>query len=213
MAAPLSDEQVHEVRARICAVAEAQFAERGLKSTSMRSIAAEMGWTVAALYRYFANKDALLTATRSAALNRFSDRIEAAYAETPDLWDRSRAIGQAYVDFAFEQPQAYQLIFAFTQQRDPVPPELAQAELRSNRTVTEYVREMTEAGLLDGDPEVLGRAYWVALHGLIVLKMAGRIESPGEFETLRHEIARLLTRGARPPQSDQGATKPSHSAM
>lgn len=198
MAAPLSQDQVDEVRARICAVAERQFAHGGMEGTSLRSIAAEMGRTAASLYRYFDNKDALLAATRAAALDRFSGRIEAARDATADLWDRSRAIGQAYVDFALEEPQAYRLIFDSLQPRNPIPPELERAEARSMRTVTDYVREMVEAGLLEGDPEVLGRAYWASLHGLIVLKMAGRIEYPGQFETLRHELARLITRGARP---------------
>lgn len=164
----------------------------------MRSIAAEMGWTAASLYRYFENKEALLAATRAAALDRFSDRIEAGYRSSDDLWDRSRGIAQAYVDFAMEESNAYQLIFAFRQAREEIPPELAAAERRSLGTVTNYVRDMVDAGLLEGDPEMIGRAYWVSLHGLIALTMAGRIEYPGQFETLRHEIARLLTRGARP---------------
>ena len=98
-----------ECRARIRAVAEEQFATRGLAATSLRSIAAELGWTAASLYRYFRNKSELLALTRAAAHDRFSDRVEAAYASTTDLWDRSRAVGQAYVDFAFDEPHAYQL--------------------------------------------------------------------------------------------------------
>lgn len=197
MAAPLTEDQISDARVRICRIAERQFADRGLEGASLRSIAAEMGWTAASLYRYFANKDALLAATRAAALERFSDRIEAACAAAKDLWDRSRAIGQAYVDFALDEPHAYQLIFAFEQANDPSPA-LAEAQIRSNRTVTDYIRDMVDAGLLEGDPDVLGRVFWISLHGLIALKMAGRIEYPGEFETLRHEIVRLLTRGARP---------------
>lgn len=198
MAAPLTEKQIREVRARICREAEHQFATRGLERTSLRSIAAGIGWTAASLYRYFENKDALLAATRAAALDRFSDCIEAAYHSTGDLWDRSRAIARAYVGFAFEQPDAYQLIFAYRQPREQYPPELKAAEQRSLRTLTDYVRDMVDAGLLAGDPELLGRAYWVSLHGLIALTMAGRIEYPGQFESLQHEIARLLTRGARP---------------
>jgi AcrR family transcriptional regulator len=198
MAILLTDDQIRDTRSRICRVAERQFAERGLQDASLRSIAAEMGWTAASLYRYFDNKDALLAATRAAALDRFSDRIEAAYGSTPDLWDRSRAIAGAYIGFAMDEPNAYQLIFAFHQPRNQIPPELAAAEQRSISTVTDYVRDMVDAGLLEGDPDLLGRAYWVSIHGLITLTMAGRIGYPDQFEALRHEIARLITRGARP---------------
>lgn len=197
MAAPLTDDQVRATRAQICAIAERQFASLGFEKTSLRSIAREMGWSAASLYRYFPGKEALLAATRAAALDRFSGRIEAAYAACDDLWDRSRAIGRAYIDFALGEPNAYQLIFAFAQPRDPLPPELVEAEKRSMRTVTDYVHDMVEAGLLSGDPELIGRVYWSALHGLIVLRLAGRIATDEEFEKLRHETMRLITLGAR----------------
>lgn len=196
MARALTEHEIRDVRARICAVAECQFAERGLEETSLRSIAREMGWTAASLYRYFPSKDELLSATRAAVLDRFSARIEAAYASTDDLWDRSRAVGQAYVDFAFDEPHAYQLMFAFSQADDP-PPELRAAQARSDRTVIDYITDMVDAGLLEGDPRILGRAFWVSLHGLITLRMAGRVRAD-EFEELRHALGRLITRGARP---------------
>jgi AcrR family transcriptional regulator len=70
----LSSEQVLEARARIRAVAEQQFAERGIEQTSMRSIAQALGWTATALYRYYDSKEALLAATRAAALDRLVGR-------------------------------------------------------------------------------------------------------------------------------------------
>ena len=196
MAAPLSEEQVRETRARIIAEAERQFAAGGPDGASLRSIARALGWTAASLYRYFPAKETLLAATRAAVLDRFSDRIEAAYASTNDLWERSRAVGQAYVGFAFEEPHAYRLMFGHAEP-DPKPPELQRAEDRSMRTVTDYVEDMIAAGLLEGDAEAIGRAYWAALHGLIVLRMAGRIGAD-EFEARRHQTMRLITRGARP---------------
>ena len=196
MAAPLSQDQVRATRERIIAVAERQFAEAGPEGASLRAIAREIGWTAASLYRYFPSKEALLAATRAAVLNRFSQRIETAYAACDDLWDRSRAVGQAYVRFAFDEPHAYRLMFSFAPPASK-PPELVEAEARSLRTVTDYVRDMINAGLLVGDPEAIGRAYWAALHGLIVLRQSGRIASDAEFETLRRETMRLITRGAR----------------
>jgi AcrR family transcriptional regulator len=188
--------QVRETRAKIIAEAERQFAEAGPDGVSLRSIARAIGWAAASLYRYFPNKGALLAATRAAVLDRFSERIEAAYAAHDDLWERSRAIGRAYSDFAFDEPHAYQLMFGFTVP-GPKPLELVAAEARSLRTVTEYIKDMIEAGVLEGEPEPIGRAYWAALHGLIVLRMSGRIESDEEFEQFRHETMRLITRGAR----------------
>ena len=199
MAVLLTEEQVLDVRERIRRVAERQIARHGPGAVSLRSIAGELGWTAASLYRYYASKAQLIEAVRIAAHDRFSDRIEAAHASTADLWDRSRAIGDAYVDFAAQEPAAYQLMFAYEQEDEgEKSADLQRAEQRSNRTLTTYVREMVDAWLLDGDPELIAHAWWAALHGLIVLQMAGKLDNSPAFDTLRHAAVRLITRGARP---------------
>lgn len=194
----LTDEQVHDVRERIRQVAERQIAQQGIAALSLRSIAIELGWTAASLYRYFASKAELLDAVRVAAHNRFSSRIEAAHDSTDDLWERSRAIGDAYVDFAMSEPAAYQIMFAYGQDESEKSAELRAAERRSQLTLTTYVREMAAAGLLEGEPEMIAHAYWATIHGLIVLRMAGKLDASPGFDALRHAAMRLITRGARP---------------
>ena len=198
MAASLTFEQVRELRDRIRRIAERQMATKGEAAVSLRSIAGEMGWTAASLYRYFSSKAELLAATRAAAYDRFSDAIEAAYASSDDMWERSRAIGDAYVAFAADEPAAYKLIFAYEQNAGEKTEELARAEARSNLTLTTYAREMVEAGLLEGDPDVLAHVYWAALHGLVVLRMANKLANSPSFEEIRRASNRLITRGAQP---------------
>lgn len=198
MAVLLTDEQVHDVRERIRVVAERHIARKGPSGVSMRAIATEMGWSAASLYRYYPAKTDLLTATRTAAYDRFSDCIEAASRGAADLWERSRAIGDAYAAFAFREPAAYQLIFAFGQDEAENTPELRQAMTRSRQLLTGYVREMVAEGLLEGDADLIAHAYWASLHGLIVLRMAGKLDDDATFDRLRLEAARIVTRGARP---------------
>ena len=201
MAVLLTDEQVHDVRERIREVAEHQIAAHGIAALSLRSIATELGWTAASLYRYFASKADLLDALRVAAHNRFSDRIEAAHDSTDDLWERSRAIGDAYIDFAMSEPAAYQVMFAYGQEEGEKSEELRAAERRSHLTLITYVREMADAGLLEGDPDMIAHAYWATIHGLIVLRMAGKLDTSPGFDALRHAAMRLITRGARPDKA------------
>lgn len=201
MAVPLTPEQVHETQARILAIAERHMADGGHAELSLRAIAAEMGWTAASLYRYFDNKAELVAATRIAAFTRFAERMERAYAGADDLWDRSRAIGNAYVAFADEEPSAYKLMFAYDQGDDPQSEALIAANARSKGSMTKYISEMVEAGYLEGDPHILAHVYWSSLHGLVVLRMAGKLRDEPTFETLRHAAARLITRGARPARA------------
>jgi AcrR family transcriptional regulator len=199
MPAPLTSAQITEFRHRVCLVAERQFAEQGIEQVSMRSLARELGCSATALYSYFANKDAIVAAARTSALDRLSERLEHAHASTDDPWERSRRIGDAYIDFATDEPEAYRLVFAMAQPDKNLYPELAVAEERAARNTWLYIEDMVEKGLLVGDAKVLSHVFWAGMHGLITLQMAGKLGADRpKFDTIRHEMMRLITRGARP---------------
>lgn len=208
MPAALTPEQIADFRQRICDIAEKQFAEQGVEHVSMRSLARELDCSATALYSYFDNKDAIFAAVRTSALNRLSVRLETAHASTTDPWQRSRAIGDAYIDFASAEPEAYRLVFAMAQPDKSLYPELAVAEERAARNTWLYVEEMVADGLLVGDPKVLSHVFWAGMHGLITLQMAGKL-GPDEppFDTLRHEMMRLITRGAVPVSQPEPVRK------
>lgn len=208
MPALLTEEQISGTRARIVRVAEHQAVALGLERVSMHSIAKELGWSATALYRYFENKDAILAAARTAALDRLSAALEAATSRPGDIWDLSREVGNAYVTFAFENPDAYKLIFAVTQPDMDRYPEVAQAQSRSRGHMTRYVELMVEEGGLDADPVILGHLFWAGMHGLISLQMAGQLRPDApEFEILRREMVRSLVRGASRHGGDKGRDK------
>jgi AcrR family transcriptional regulator len=201
----LTDSQVAEGRERIRRVAERQLVERGIERVSMHSIAQELGWSATALYRYYENKDALIAATRVAALDQLSDTLEAVMAGPGDIWQRSREIGNAYVDLAVGSPDTYRLLFASKQPDVSLYPELAEAVARSQRNFTAYAEEMVEAGGLDVDPKLLAHMFWAQLHGLISLQMIGRLRPDGpDFETLRHEMVRRIVRSTKPTTANRG---------
>lgn len=197
MAAPLTDAQILDVRDRVRSIAERQISLHGVQAVSLRSIASEMGWTAASLYRYFSNKAKLLDYVRTAVNNRFSEAIEAAYSSSNDVWKRSRAIGDAYIDFALSEPAAYQLMFTFDAEDALKSAELQEAELRSKRTLTQYVRDMVNAGAIEGDTEVIAHTWWAAMHGLLVLHMSGKLDNSPPLDALRHSAARIILQGVR----------------
>ena len=203
MPSPLTDEQVTLGRERIRRVAERQAVERGLERVSMHSIAQELGWTAAALYRYYANKEAILAATRTAALDQLSDRLEAAPADCSDVWERSRRVGAAYVDFALEKPDSYRLIFALSQPDIRRYPELAAASARARRNLTAYAADLVALGGLDIEPELLAHVFWAQMHGLISLRMAGQLgDDQPSFEAIRREMTRRIVRSAQSGKAD-----------
>lgn len=194
----LTDAQVAEGRERIRRVAERQAVERGIERVSMHSIAQELSWSATALYRYYANKEAILAATRTAALDQLSDRLEAVMASGGDIWSRSREVGNAYVDFAFEKPDAYRLIFALSQPDMSRYPDLVEASRRARRNMTLYVEQMVTEGDLDADPEMLAHIFWAGLHGLVSLQMAGQLgHDRPSFDAIRREMVRRIVHSAQ----------------
>jgi AcrR family transcriptional regulator len=193
----LSETDIAGFRERLCEVATRLYVERGPDNFNMRLLAAELGVSAMTPYRYFKDKNEILSAIRARALSRFADQLEGALKGPDTLPERSAAVGRAYVRFALEEPTCYRLIFDFTEIKgDPVP-ELAEAEARARATLTDHVRMMIEAGHFQGDPDLIGHVLWASLHGAVVLHLAGKLHSRMRFETLMAEMGRVLSAAYR----------------
>ena len=182
------------VRGRLCDAAARLFLEEGEAALSMRRLAAEVGCSAMAPYRHFADKEALVAAIRARAFGRLADALDGV-----ERNERHRAadIGDAYVRFARENPAAYKLMFDLAQPDEAAYPELASAAARARVSMSAYVRELVEAGVLVGDPVELGYVFWAAIHGLILLDLAGRIPAEPGFEALRRRTLGALMRGLK----------------
>jgi AcrR family transcriptional regulator len=183
------------VRARLCDAAARLYVAEGEAGLSMRRLAAEVGCSAMAPYRYFADKQQLLAAVRTAAFDRLADALEGV---ARDNRHRAAEVGEAYVRFAFENREAYKLMFDLAQPDEAQYPELAAAAARAREAMAGYVHELVEAGVLVGDPVELGYVFWASIHGLIVLHFAGRIPDAIGFEHIRRTALGALMRGLRP---------------
>jgi AcrR family transcriptional regulator len=191
----LSSQQIDHFRERLIDVAERLFAAHGPEAVSLRQLAAELGVSPMTPYRYFTDKDAILAAIRARGFDRFAQALEAALASTDDLDARARAATAAYVRFAFQHPAAYRLMFDLTQPGEAGYPDLLRASARARATMTVNIRAMIAAGMIEGDPLVLGHAFWAAMHGLIVLKMADKLSPEADFEAILAATVGGLRRG------------------
>src|SRR5512146_1829087 len=127
MRPPLTSGEIAEFRTRLCGVAERLFAEHGFPAVSMRQLAAALGCSATAAYRYFRDKEEILAAVRTAAFDRFASRMEDAARGSADARQRGLAIGAAHLDFVRAEPHAYRLMFDLTQPDESSYPELQRA--------------------------------------------------------------------------------------
>jgi AcrR family transcriptional regulator len=194
----LSASEVGAFRARLCAVAQRRFARHGVDGVSMRGLADELGCSPMTPYRYFRDKDEILAAVRAAAFDRFADALEdAARKSGDDLPAAGHATGLAYVRFALSDPEAYRLMFDLSQPHPERYPELVRASGRARHMMSAALEALVKAGIFVGDPHLLGCVFWATMHGLVVLRLAGKLPEQPDFETIQREAMRLLVIGAR----------------
>ena len=204
----LSPSQVEDFRNRLIAVAERLFVEHGLAAVSMRRLSDAMNVSIMTPYRYFRDKDEILAAARASGFDRFADALEAAHLAAADCAGAARAVAEAYLRFAFENPAAYKLMFDLSQPNEEDYPDLARAGARARVIMAAYIQNLRDAGLLAGEPEVVAHVFWAALHGLVVLKLGDKIAPNVDFEHLWRELARALTAGFAPLAHPRDTLKP-----
>ena len=192
----LSTSEIEDFRDKLCDAALEIFAEKGVEGLTMREVAARLGVSPMTPYRYFKDKDDILAAVRARAFNDFAQALEKAVKRGKDAVANSRAAGDAYVDFAFHNAEAYRLMFQVRQRdaeaRDPA---LQQAAERARATMSYHVKQLVEAGVLEGDAELVGYVFWAALHGLVMLELSGNFPKGYSFAKVRSEAFRALWQG------------------
>jgi AcrR family transcriptional regulator len=181
-----------------------QITAHGAAALSLRAIARELGITAPAIYNYFPDRDALVTALIIDAYQSLGDSQLAARDAVPqqDPAARLRAVGRAYRAWALEHPQHYQLIFG-----TPIPgyeapmAETLPAAARSLSALVSVIEELRVAGKLNTDtfPEVsqegksdfetwktyggevdrlslaVAILVWTRVHGLVSLEISGNM--------------------------------------
>ena len=205
----LSADDVETFRDRLCDVAERQFADHGPDAVTIRQLAAALGVSPMTPYRYFKDKDAILAAVRARAFDRHAQALEDAYDGAPDDPPaRSALLGQTYIRFALDHPEAYKLMFDTRQPGAERYPDLVRAGERSRATMTRHVRDLADAGLITGDPDLIGHLYWAALHGPLMLQFSGLL-TPGYdattlIEGLGNALLKSIARPGRVPAARRG---------
>jgi len=211
MVRPIKKKQIPHLQEAIKETAWKQIAEFGAPALSLRAIARELKITAPAIYNYFADRDALVTALIIDAFTSFGDsQLEArdSVKET-DLIGRFKAIGVAYRDWAHINPQRYQLIFG-----TPIPGYQPPAEkilpssTRSISALFSVVDSIHTAGKLkiDSYPEVKSE---YRAHYNLWKEQVGNINPLSMFVAMLiwsrvHGVVSLEIQGGLPPFGKKG---------
>jgi AcrR family transcriptional regulator len=158
-------------RRKILEAARRMFVQQGYEGTTMRAIAARIGYTPTAIYHHFKDKDALVAELSAMDFQAFAQALRRTGTEGDPL-ERLGKIGEAYVEFGLTHPMQYQFIFMMRRPGgDPPlnPAESAYGFLRQTCV------EVIATGRLRpefNDADELAQMAWSSVHGLVALQVA-----------------------------------------
>ena len=138
----------------------------GLESLTLRELARRVGVSHNAPYRHFPDREALLAALAAEGYGQLAERQRRAAAEKG-----IRGMGEAYVQFALDQPQRFQLMFGGSVRFDRHP-QLAEVATRTFDVLSGALAGASPASRGASDASV---AAWALVHGLAHLLKDNRI--------------------------------------
>nr|WP_275586802.1 TetR/AcrR family transcriptional regulator [Dyella kyungheensis] len=181
----------------MCEAAAKIYVEEGPAAVTMRRLAGELGVGTMTPYRYFDNKEEIITAVRTRGLNRFSEALERALESPGDGRTRSRAVRDAYIAFARENTATYRLMFEYPETRRD-DPAYRQAHDRMWATIAAHVNVMIAEGTVAADAAILGHQIWAALHGAVMLEIAGMLPEGYDAASLHTRTVSAVFDAAKP---------------
>ena len=185
------------LRGRLLEAAYRIVDREGADAVSMRARARHAGVSSAAPFRHFADKATLLDAVAEKAGVELDLRVDEAADDSADALTQFRAMAVAYVRFAVEHPNLFDLVHA----RSPFAGRLL-GEINDERRLKliTLIVEGQNAGLIpDVDPELIALTSEALTHGLacMIVDRHPRVRhlGPEEARTLALAMTQLLQRG------------------
>ncbi len=186
-----------EMMGNILDIARTLMRENGVAALNLNEIARRLGMKTPSLYVYFPNKMALYDSLFYRGIQLFAQQMAAATGADVPVIEQVRRAMEAYMTFAIENPDLYQLLF-----ERPVPgfvpsEESMAASLATLQAGRDQVAQALEAGeLATGLPPDVATDLTIAMsHGLTALHMANEPHLPlgeGRFGSLIAPAAALF---------------------
>jgi len=175
---------VHMTRDRIFAAAKAVLDREGLPGLTVRKVADRAGVSPMAMYRHFADKDALLNALMDDGLSGWASIARSIRATDPIEW--LYALGEAFLDFALTEPHRFDAAFFLPASRARRYPDDFVAG-RSPVVAMAMVRvdQAKADGRLGEKPALeVVLAFSALAQGLVSMYRANRFSSEKQFRAL-----------------------------
>lgn len=177
--------QGHELLQRnVVEVASRLLMEEGPDALTVRRVAQLLRCSTKIIYTLFAGKDGLANALYIEGCTRLRRALTAvAQAAEPQMY--LQGIAWAYWRFAQTNPAYYGILFDGALPKFQPTQSSKQVMTGALEEIARVLQTYMDQGLLPArDPEMLTRAIWAPLHGVVSLALLGHLSSQAEAEQI-----------------------------
>ena len=183
------ERQKIETRDGILNAARQIARQEGWGAVTIRRIADAIEYTPPIVYEYFAGKDALLEELQAQGFARLADEMQLVLSAEANARQRLLKAGGAYINFAYAEPELYQLMHGWNSAAVPLDTTLFQAT-RVGDIVESCLKDWAAAqDITLADPASAVEMIWGLLHGLVSIELMARIDGGQE------RVERLAAQG------------------
>jgi AcrR family transcriptional regulator len=170
------ERQKEELKAKILQAAKELFMQKGFEDTSIRNIAEKIEYSPTTIYLYFKDKDDIFCELHRegfALLNQYFRPL----AHVADPYQRLKAINKAYMAFAMENGEFYDLMFIINSPMKSIQKDESDWEegKRAFNFLVNTVQECIDKGYFKGmQVEIVAFTVWSMVHGIASLEIRNR---------------------------------------
>jgi AcrR family transcriptional regulator len=176
-----------EMRLKILETAKQIFIEEGFEKASIRAIADRIEYSPATIYLYFKDKNELFFSVHEMGFEKLIFEMTTAIEGITDPVDELRARGFAYMKFAFQNPEMYDLMFIQNAPMESMKDSESWAcGHRCFMLMCETIQRCIDTKTLRiTNLYIAAMSIWSFMHGLVSLKIRNRFQ---KFEGVELEV-------------------------
>lgn len=195
------EKEKREMKQAILDAAINLFVEEGFDSVSIRKIADKIEYSPSTIYLYFEDKDSIFFELHNLGFAElYKHQMETQSIKDPK--ERLIAHGRAYLSFALEHTEYYDIMFIARASGVKIKKENQwECGDRSFNLLQKNVTECINAGYFrDKDPDTISFVLWSMMHGMASLHIRNRLlmfdaEGKGFNSSILFEQAMIVLRG------------------
>lgn len=175
-----TDRPAEDLKKKILEAARELFLKHGYEATSMRKIASAIGISPTAIYLYYMDKSDVMHALHSEGFFLLNSRF-AVLAQVESPFERLKAMGRIYMQFAVENADYYRLMFILKEPMEFLDnhchdEDWDEGEQAFYALINTVEACMQEGYFKDQQPHEAAMLVWSAMHGLVSMHLSGHLE-------------------------------------